>query len=111
MEGLELRPTHLARGRNGGYQAINLAVHLGAKRILLLGYDMMRGPKGEEHWHGDHPNRSRSPYTTFQACFPSLVDPLKAEGIEVINCSRRTALTCFPRKSLQDALGEKAVAA
>jgi hypothetical protein len=39
------------------------------------------------------------------------VDPLKAEGIEVINCSRRTALTCFPRKSLQDALGEKAVAA
>ena len=28
------------QGKNSGYQALNLAYLLGAKRILLLGYDM-----------------------------------------------------------------------
>jgi hypothetical protein len=109
--GLDMRPTHLARGMNSGYQAINLAVHLGAARIVLLGYDMQRGPKGQEHWHPDHPNGSRSPYPQFAACFPSLVEPLKAAGAEVVNCSRVSALKCFPRRELRDVLAESAVAA
>jgi hypothetical protein len=102
--GLETNPSGLRTGSNGGYQAIGLARHLGASRILLLGYDMQRGPKGEEHWHGDHPNRSRSPYELFVKRFATIVEPLKAEGIEVINCSRRTALECWPQMSIQDAL-------
>ena len=40
-EGLERDPDYLARGGgNSGYQALNLAYHLGATRMLLLGYDM-----------------------------------------------------------------------
>ena len=39
--GLELSdPRFVRTGRNSGYQAINLAAHFGATRILLLGYDM-----------------------------------------------------------------------
>jgi len=102
--GLELDPSGLRTGRNSGYQAINLAVHLGATRVLLLGYDMGPGPKGETHWFGDHPDRNVSPYTTFLARFEAIVEPLRQLGVEVINCSRRTALTVFPCQPLEEAL-------
>lgn len=101
--GLELKPDGLKNGRNGGYQAINLAVHLGARRILLLGYDMQRS-RGKEHWHGDHPTRTHSPYTQFRESYTTIVQPLKDAGIEVINCSRETALHAFPEMPLEDAL-------
>ena len=102
--GLETEPTGLKNGRNGAFQAINLAVHFGAKRIILLGVDMQKGPKGEEHWHKDHPNRSRSPYGVFLKYFESLVNPLNDLGVEVINCSPRTALKIFPIMPLRVAL-------
>jgi hypothetical protein len=102
--GLSLDPAKLALGANSGYQAINLAVLLGASRILLLGYDMRLGKNSRQHWHPDHPMKMRSPYQTFQAAYPTLVAPLKAAGVEVINCSRDTALTCFPRMPIADAL-------
>jgi hypothetical protein len=106
--GLSLNPLSLHTGGNGGYQAIGLAFHLGASRIILLGYDMQTGPRGEEHWHGDHPNSSRSPYDKFRGNFPTLVEPLKAAGVEVVNCTRRTALTAFPCRPLRDVLPETA---
>ena len=41
IDGLEVKDSRfLKTGSNSGYQAINLAVHFGAKRIILLGYDM-----------------------------------------------------------------------
>lgn len=88
---------------NSGYQAINLAVHLGAKRILLLGYDMQQlGEKA--HFFGAHPNRRRPLFKRCLAAFPTIVEPLKDLGVEVINCTRETALTCFPKASLESAL-------
>lgn len=102
--GLEMDPTGLRNGRNGAYQSINLAVHFGAARILLLGVDMQRGPKGEEHWHGEHPNRSRSPYDLFIKYFHTLVNPLNDLGVEVVNCSPGSALKVFPQVPLREAL-------
>lgn len=109
--GLELNPAGLRRGYNSGYQAINLAVHLGATRIVLLGYDMQIGPHGEEHWHDDHPHANRSRYDQFRRAFPTLVEPLQKLGIEIVNCTRRSALTCFPRAALRDVLVSAEVAA
>lgn len=103
-QGLSLDPAKLCLGGNSGYQALNLAVLLGATRILLLGYDMGVNSKGKQHWHADHPNTMRSPYQTFLNNFPTIVAPLKTAGIEVVNCSRDTRLTCFPRTSIEDAL-------
>lgn len=103
-DGLETEPTGLKTGRNGGYQAINLAVHLGAVRVLLLGYDMGPDATGRTHWFGDHPQRIESPYATFLAKFERMVTPLSQLGIEVFNCSRRTALTVFPCRSLDEVL-------
>ena len=41
-------------GQNSGYQAVGLAYHLKADRIILIGFDMQR-TGGKSHWHGDHP--------------------------------------------------------
>ena len=99
--GLDPDPGKLCTGRNSGYQAINLAVHLGASRILLLGYDMQGRQK---HFFGVHPDRSTPPFQSCLKAFGTLVEPLKASGVEIINCTRSTALVCFPRRPLEDVL-------
>jgi len=101
--GLENDPGALRNGRNSGYQAIGLAVHYGASRIVLLGYDMQpRG--GKTHFFGEHPNRSVSPFAMFRSAFVALVKPLEKRKIELVNCSRETALTMFPRADLRQVL-------
>ena len=102
--GLELAPTGLRTGFNSGYQSINLAVHLGAARILLLGYDLSDGPDGRCHWHPPHPDRMASPYHAMLTAFPSLVQPLADLGVSVVNCSRRTILDAFPKGTLDEEL-------
>jgi len=103
-EGLELDPIGLRTGYNSGYQAINLAVHLGATRIVLLGFDCWSGPDGRSNWFTTTRPHMDSPYPVFLQAFAGLVDPLKAAGIELINCSRQTLLRAFPRRPLEEVL-------
>ncbi len=103
--GLELDPSGLRNGKNGGYQAINLAVHLGAHVIVLLGYDMAPSREtGESHWFGEHPNQCLPPLVAFREKMRTLTGPLNELGIVVVNASRYTELDAFPRLSLEEAL-------
>lgn len=104
--GLETDPTGVRTGRNSGAAAINLAVHFGAARILLLGYDMQAKCEAKSHWFGGHPRglRGNSPYPLFRAMMDTMAPALAAAGVSVINCSRDTALTCFPRQPLREVL-------
>jgi hypothetical protein len=90
-------------GRNSGYAAINLAVHYGASKIVLLGYDM-QAVKGKSHFFGEHPQKNTSPYAQFRQAFTTLVKPLAKLGIEIVNCSRNSVLTAFPKAELRDTL-------
>jgi len=101
-DGLELDPTGLKTGNNSGYQAINLAVHLGAAKIVLLGFDMWRDPSGHQNWFGPHPTHLESQFALFLHKFQSIVEPLKAAGVTVLNASRFTILNTFPRVVLED---------
>ena len=92
-------------GENSGYQMVNLAYLFGAKKIILLGFDMQR-TGGKSHCHGDHPaglNRS-SPLEKFAKNFNSLAADFENEGVEIINATRETALTCFPKIKLEEIL-------
>jgi len=84
-------------GGNSGYQAINLAYILGAKTILLLGFDMFGS-----HFFGDHPDKLNvnSPYKHFIKGFESI----NQKKVEIINCTRQTALNCFPLKFIDNVL-------
>jgi len=90
-------------GQNSGFAACNLAYHLGGRgcRIILLGFDMMMdGDK--RHWFGAHPAglEVQSNYANFMRNFATIDQ--KALDVEIWNCSRRTALTCFPHYNLDD---------
>jgi hypothetical protein len=98
------RPTHLVSGGNSGYQAIHLAVHYGATRIVLLGFDMKDGMGRRRHWFGAHPGKldSRGNYTGWLRAFEKLAGVLKARNVEVINCTADTALKAFRRMPLKE---------
>jgi hypothetical protein len=105
--GLELDPGGLRNGRNSGYGAIGLAVHLGAKRIILLGYNMGLGLAGKVHFFGNHPpqlNQNPSLYPNFRRVFETMVQPLADLGVRVINCTENTSLSAFQLGSLREEL-------
>lgn len=87
---------------NSGAQAINLAYLLGASRIILLGFDIGNAPNGKAHWFGSHPKGLVDGVNTnLVGRFNKLAEDLKREGVEVINCSRRTNLTQFKRIAIE----------
>lgn len=112
MTGLETNPTGLRTGRNSGYAAINLAVHFGAARIILLGYNM--GAVGSQlHYYSERPGfpAHQELYLGWRRAFDTLAQPLRDLGVEVINCTENTSLNTFPVWPLRQVLTAKGVAA
>jgi len=105
--GLSLDPNYIRFGHNSGFQAFNIAVLLGCKRIILLGYDYTMGEAGERHWFGNHPSpMNKAPdYDSWAKCYNSTVDILDDIGCEVINCSPRSIIDCFPKSTIGKVLG------
>ncbi len=105
VNGFDERTTHLRTGSNSGFAAVHLAIHFGARRIVLCGFDM-HGKKGE-HWFGDHFWRRgyRSRYDLFINCFKRAAGEFQARA-EIVNCSPGSALTCFPFMDLREALND-----
>lgn len=104
-KGLELRNNFVCHGNNSGYGAINLAIHLGATRIVLLGYDM-QAESSNTHWHDGYPRRHNNDiYNRIIPYFESLIVPLEELGVEVINANLRSRLNCFSQCSIEEALG------
>lgn len=101
--------TKLHAGGNGGFQAINYAYLQGARTIVLLGYDM-QATGGRMHWHRDHPQRigniNARVMEVFRHRMRFIARDLEAEGVRVVNCSRHTALDCFERMTLEQALSQ-----
>jgi hypothetical protein len=111
--GLSAGPGRINTGGNSGYSLIGLAYLWGAARIILLGYDMQRGPRGESHHHGDHgnglPNCPAENLMEWARRMLQLGIDLRERGVEVVNATRRTAITCFERLPIEQALREKPV--
>jgi len=103
--GLSFDPGIIHYGSNSGYQALNIAVLMGAKRIILLGFDMRR-IAGKSHFFGEHPKgmSNGDGYGMFIEKFKTVVDPLREHAIEVVNCTPESALPWFEMKRLEDAL-------
>lgn len=97
---------HIHTNGNSGSQAINLAYLFGCRRILLLGFDMKLGPKGEKHWHPNHPSPLMQGQTfgDWLHKLNHLAVDLKKAGCEVVNCTPGSALTCFPMSTIEKEL-------
>lgn len=103
-DGFDPRPDCIRSGANSGYMAIHLAVHLGATKIILLGYDMAPSKDGRLHWHADHSEQRPMQFRQWINSMTGLSVYLREHGITVINASRESALQCFDRKPLKEAL-------
>lgn len=105
QQGEGLANDRIYTGGNGGYQAVQLAALFGASRIILLGYDLQK-TRGRSHWHGDHPLPlgNGTAHKEWAKRLDWLAPKLAAAGISVLNASRETALTKYPRVNLEEVL-------
>jgi len=105
--GLSRDPNFIHRGGNGGYQAINLAVLMGVRKIILLGFDVKSSRK-KSHWHGNHPLGLNSPdednFDRWRTAFQTIIPDLALAQVELINCSRSTSLVFFKCAKLEEIL-------
>jgi len=84
-------------GLDSGTSAINIAYHLGATEIILLGYDMCGG-----HFC-KHPlqNPPADHFRRHMTHLPALNEDAKSKGIRIVNCSPISAVTAFERQPLE----------
>lgn len=95
-------------GFNSGLAAIHLAIWFGAARILLLGYDC-KPTEGQLHWHGPHSGLNNPNEMSFKIWHKQFRQTTRQVRERVVNCSRQTAIACFPRATLEDALENRQI--
>lgn len=102
--GFDDRKDYVRTGKNSGVQAAHIAVHAGARRVVLLGCDC-RVPDGQSsHFFGEHywrVGRSPSPYGEFLEGWRSFAAALP-QGVEILNCTPDSAIDCFEKARLDD---------
>lgn len=106
--GISTNPTTVCWNSNSGSAAISLAAHLGAKRIILLGFDMIMD-RGKTHWHAPHSPIKRNftpPYVKHLKGFPQIAEDAKLLGIEILNASPISAIKDFPKVSVSEIINE-----
>lgn len=85
-----------ATGTNSGLLACQVAVSLGAKKLLLAGFDM-----GGTHFFGPHreplKNTTKARFEVFKRQFANY----QPRGVKILNCTPNSALRCYPMGSLE----------
>lgn len=104
--GCTYRARFIKPGYNSGANAIEVAANVyKANPVILLGFDM--SVKFGTHHHGDHTkttNPTPDRCARWKPQFKSLRE--RAEGTQIINCSRYSEIPYFPMRDLQEVLNE-----
>lgn len=64
-------------GQDSGTQAVHLAYHLGAAKIVLFGFDMQPAADGSTHWHKEH--QRETPKTIYARRFKPAIERVVRE--------------------------------
>lgn len=102
--GISMDSSKVSWNSNSGSAAISLARHFGVKRIILLGFDMCLNGQKISHWHGNHGNKTRSPFPRHMRGFAQIAKDAEQEGIEIINASPNSAIQQFRKVSVKELL-------
>lgn len=103
--GIMQRPDALVMRWTSLTAALNLAYHLGAGRIVLLGADMRAAPDGRTHHHKPH----RWPqvigcWNTQMLDVKQSAEDLALLGVEVVNTSLESLITWWPKRPIGEML-------
>ena len=88
----------ITTGTNSGLLAMHVAVkYLGARTLLLLGFDM-----GGTHFFGSHPAPLRNTSPDRFRAFHRQFEHYKPKGISIFNCTSGSALKAYPAGRIED---------
>lgn len=77
--------------------ALNISLHKGARRVILIGCDNKHGPEGRIHYHQEYPwDRTEESWWAKERELRRAARGMAAAGIEVINASPGSALDFWP---------------
>lgn len=101
-----LYPDKVHHGGNSGYIAVQLCWQFGYEKIILLGFDQKLGPDGKRHWFGDHDKKKFRKNADEVESWPQILDKLiedmiQSKNMDIVNCTRDTALIVPERKQLE----------
>lgn len=103
LQGTEVFNTGIPSGCNSGYMAMNVAASkevwgkYAATKIILCGFDMHG-----THFFGRHPSQLKNTTDKRRSIHKDQFS--RWAGCEVINCTKGSALTCFPMGELRGIL-------
>lgn len=120
--GISPNPRMVAWNVNSGSAAISVAANAGAKRIILVGFDMNLSVDGRQHWHtlykgvdptvtlfeernkGIPMRATKSSFLRHLNGFPAIAKDARERGIEIINASPTSAIKEFPKMTIKELL-------
>jgi len=115
--GISQNPSMVCWNGNSGAAAISIAANMGAKRIILLGFDMRLDNTNKQHWHDLYGrlNKIREktkkrpvimPFDRHLRGFSQIAKDADHRGITIINASPDSAITQFKKVTVKELINE-----
>lgn len=110
--GISDNPGFVTWNGNSGAAAISIAANAGAKRIILLGFDMKLTDE-RSHWHREYVSpdskdgrrtNQHLPFHKHLPGFPTIAADAEKRGIEILNASPDSAIPHFKKVEVKDLL-------
>jgi len=107
-KGISNNPRCVCWNGNSGAAAISVAANAGAKRIILLGFDMHLDEANKQHWHNIYkkqPNPEKLhalPFHRHLPGFPVIAHDARKRGIEILNACPDSAIECFKKINITE---------
>jgi hypothetical protein len=109
--GISKNPNQIIWNGNSGGAAISIAANTGAKRIILVGFDMkLDDTTSMRHWHDLYNNgpesatKNKLPFEKHKKGFKQIIWDARARGIEILNASPDSAITELPKVTVKELL-------
>lgn len=110
-KGISSHPAMVSWNYNSGAAAISLAVHTGAKRIILLGFDMKLSNTHKQHWHNSYGRGEITtkrphtlPFDRHLRGFVEIAKDARRLGIEILNANPESAISDFKKVTVNEIL-------
>jgi len=113
LPGLSTDPTYIHHHHGSGPIAVNIALHYGITKMVLIGWDMRfygkiddRSYTGLRHFFGeDAVTKTHWPRTAPNGDLQGLIDEMATivpadYGIDIVNCTPNSAMKCFRMSDL-----------
>ena len=110
-KGLSPNSNMVSWNLNSGAAALSVAANTGAKRIILLGFDMRLGANNKQHWHALYGSAKRTninprklPFNRHLRGFPAIAEDAKQRDIEILNACPESKIDCFRKVTVKEVL-------